>query len=152
MTVDAGAWPDEVVLAGVVQPAVDAAISAGALRFPDDAELSLLFTDDAGMRRINREWRGVDKPTNVLSFPGSDLLPGETAQTLLGDIVFAYETIAREAELEGKPFDHHLSHMIVHGIFHLFGYDHVEEDGALVMENLERRALSLIGVDDPYAN
>ena len=152
LSVNAGDWPQEAQLLETVRPAVNAAIRAGGLRLPDDAELSLLFTDDAEMREINRQWRGVDKPTNVLSFPGSDLLPGETAQTLLGDIVFAYETIAREAELEGKPFDHHLSHMIVHGIFHLFGYDHVDDSDALVMEDLERAALALVGVDDPYSN
>lgn len=152
MTVEAGAWPAEEVLLRTVTPAVDAAIRAGGLRCPEGAELSLLFTDDAAMREINRQWRNVDKPTNVLSFPGGEVAPGEMAGPVLGDIVFAHETIAREAELEGKPFEHHLSHMIVHGFFHLFGYDHIDENEAHEMETLERRALSLIGVDDPYEN
>ena len=138
-------------LRAIVTPAVEAAIRAGGLGFGANAELSLLFTDDAEMRRINHEWRGVDKPTNVLSFPGGEVAPGQPAGPVIGDIVFAYETIAREAELEGKPFEHHLSHMVVHGFFHLFGYDHIDEGEARAMENLERRALAILGVDDPYA-
>ncbi|MCB1461881.1 MAG: rRNA maturation RNase YbeY [Nitratireductor sp.] len=152
LSVNAGDWPQEAQLLETVRPAVNAAIRAGGLRLPDDAELSLLFTDDAEMREINRQWRGVDKPTNVLSFPGSEISPGEMAEPMLGDVVLAQETIAREAELEGKRFEHHLSHMIVHGIFHLFGYDHVDDSDALVMEDLERAALALVGVDDPYSN
>ncbi|MCG6856685.1 MAG: rRNA maturation RNase YbeY [Salaquimonas sp.] len=152
ISVHAGTWPMETALLAIVQPAVDAAVRAGGLRFPDRAELSLLFTDDAEMRRINREWRGVDKPTNVLSFPGSEIVRGQMPGPVLGDIVFSYETIAREAELEDRLFEHHLSHMIVHGFFHLFGYDHMNDGEAREMENLETKALTFVGVDDPYAN
>ena len=147
----AGDWPEEHVLHAMVARAFEAASNAVRLEFTDGAELSLLFTDDAEMREINRDWRGQDKPTNVLSFPGEDVEAGEPAGAMLGDVVLAFQTIASEAALEQKSFEDHLTHLIVHGIFHLFGYDHLEEDDALVMEDAERRALSSLGIADPYA-
>ena len=155
--VEAGAWPEAPALAALSDRVLDHAARHLAEKegqpFPDTpVELSLVFTDDANIRIVNRDWRGQDKPTNVLSFPAFPVTPGGRPGPMLGDIVLAFETIAREAELEGKLFRHHLSHMIVHGIFHLFGYDHVDDSDALVMEDLERAALALVGVDDPYSN
>ncbi len=87
-----------------------------------DSEISLVFTDDAHIRKLNRRYRGKDKATNVLSFPGP---PGrDSLGPLVGDLVFAEGTVAREAEAEGIARDHHLSHLIVHGFLHLAGYDH----------------------------
>jgi len=120
-----------------------------------DAELAVMLTDDAGVRTLNRNWRGIDKPTNVLSFPA--LQPGsrrgpDDAPRMLGDIAIAYETTRREADEEQKPFDHHLSHLAVHGFLHLIGYDHENDDDAAAMETLEREILSQLGIPDPYAD
>jgi probable rRNA maturation factor len=119
-----------------------------------ETELAIMLTDDAGIRTLNRNWRGIDKPTNVLSFPA--LQPtgprGHTdAPRMLGDIAIAYETTRREADEEQKPFDHHLSHLAVHGFLHLVGYDHEKDEEAETMEELEREILSQLGIPDPYA-
>jgi probable rRNA maturation factor len=111
--------------------------------------LTVLLTDDAAIRRLNASWRGIDKPTNVLSFPAAPQFEGADA-TSLGDIAIAYETTAREAHEERKPFGHHLSHLAVHGFLHLLGYDHESDEQAETMENLERDILQRIGVPDPY--
>jgi len=111
--------------------------------------VTVLLTDDAAIRRLNASWRGIDKPTNVLSFPAAPQFEGADA-TSLGDIAIAYETTAREAQDEHKPFSHHLSHLAVHGFLHLIGYDHESDEQAEAMENLERDILQRIGVPDPY--
>lgn len=119
-----------------------------------EAELAVMLTDDAGIRTLNSNWRGIDKPTNVLSFPA---LQPEGARhdddipRMLGDIAIAYETTRREADAEDKPFDHHLSHLAVHGFLHLVGYDHENDDEAEIMERLERDILAQLGIPDPYA-
>jgi probable rRNA maturation factor len=125
------------------------AIAAAAPRDTQDAELSVLLTDDAEIRTLNAQWRQQDKPTNVLSFPVPDTGSGQSR--LLGDIVIAYETTAREAESEHKPFEHHLSHLTVHGFLHLLGYDHESDDEAETMERLEREILARLDIADPYA-
>jgi probable rRNA maturation factor len=121
--------------------------------FPDmPPEVSLVFTDDASIREINAEWRNQDKPTNVLSFPAFPLIPGKMPGLMLGDIILAQETIVREAQDLGKPFDEHLTHLLVHGFLHLFGYDHLEENDAERMESLETRILAGLGLSDPYGD
>jgi probable rRNA maturation factor len=115
------------------------------------SELSLVFTDDAAIREINAEWRGQDKPTNVLSFPAFPVMPGKMPGPMLGDIVVARETVEREAVDLEKPFEEHLTHLLVHGFLHLFGYDHIETDEAETMESLETRILATLGLSDPYA-
>lgn len=120
-----------------------------------DAELAIMLTDDAGIRTLNKNWRGIDKPTNVLSFPALQPEGGggpDDAPRMLGDIAIAYETTRREADDEQKPFDHHLSHLAVHGFLHLIGYDHENDDDAEDMESLEREILSSLGIPDPYAD
>lgn len=151
IAVNGGDWPDEQKLHDLARAAVGAAIAAARLEMPQDAELSLVFTTDGEMRSINAQWRGMDKPTNVLSFPAADIRPGEAGEQMLGDIVLAAETIAREAVLEGRRFEDHLSHLMVHGFLHLFGYDHLDDAEAMVMENLETRALAALGISDPHA-
>jgi probable rRNA maturation factor len=111
------------------------------------AEVSLLFCDDARIRDLNRRFRGQDKPTNVLSFPGRE--PIETAHAL-GDIAIAHETVMREAQEQGKTVEQHCRHMIVHGFLHLLGYDHEEETEAEAMEAMEIRILRRLGDDNPY--
>jgi probable rRNA maturation factor len=110
-------------------------------------ELAIVLTDDSAIRLLNRQWRGVNKATNVLSFPTQDSC-GQPP--LIGDIVLAHETIAREARDEGKPFAHHLAHLTVHGFLHLLGYDHQRDSDAETMEAVERKILRRLAIPDPY--
>jgi probable rRNA maturation factor len=123
------------------------AIAAAAARVSGDGAVSVLLADDAAVRVLNRDWRQIDKPTNVLSFPAPQQPAGEP---VLGDIAIAYETVAREAAEEGKPFLHHLSHLAVHGYLHLMGYDHQTDSEAEAMEALEREILRTLRIPDPY--
>jgi probable rRNA maturation factor len=118
------------------------------------AELAIMLTDDAGIRTLNKNWRGIDKPTNVLSFPAlqPEGAKDDDAPRMLGDIAIAYETTRSEADTEHKPFDHHLSHLAVHGFLHLVGYDHENDADAEIMEGLERDILAQLGIPDPYAH
>jgi probable rRNA maturation factor len=114
-------------------------------------EVALLFTDDAEMRALNRQWRGLDKPTDVLSFPsGQPDLPGQPR--LLGDIALGFETALRDAETMHRPFEGHASHLLIHGFLHLLGYDHIDPEDAQVMEPLETEILARLGWPDPYAS
>lgn len=151
IAVEAGDWPAEAQLLKLVQTAAAAAFREAELEVLDGTEVSLLFTNDAGIQKLNHQWREKDKPTNVLSFPGSD--PQEDIYgPLLGDIVYAYETVAREAKDLGIEFNNHLTHLTVHGLLHLFDYDHQENDEAELMESLETAILAKLGIDDPYAD
>ena len=109
-----------------------------------------MLSDDAAIRALNRDWRGKDAATNVLSFPTGE--PGATRgiPQLLGGIVIAYETTQREARAEHKPFMDHLMHLAVHGFLHIAGYDHTADDQAAAMERLEAAILARLGVPDPY--
>src|ERR1700676_3555476 len=118
-----------------------------------EAELAVMLTDDDGIRTLNSNWRGIDKPTNVLSFPAlqpTGPVGPDEAPRMLGDIAIAYETTRRQAEDEQKPFDHHLSHLAVHGFLHLIGYDHEKDGDAEAMETLEQEILAQLGIPDPY--
>lgn len=122
------------------------------------AELSLVLADDALLHHLNRQYRGVDKPTNVLSFPGDTASApalaagaGDTAEpAMLGDVVLAVETVAAEAAAQGKAMADHFSHLVVHGVLHLIGYDHMSAAEARVMESLEVEVLDGLGIADPY--
>jgi probable rRNA maturation factor len=118
-----------------------------------DAELAIMLTDDDGIRTLNKNWRGIDKPTNVLSFPALQPVGprDEDAPRMLGDIAIAYQTTRTEADAEHKPFENHLSHLAVHGFLHLVGYDHEKDGDADIMEDLERKILARLGIPDPYA-
>ena len=142
-------WDAAPDVEALLQQALDA---AAATVSTSKAELAIVLSDDSRVRQLNSEWRGIDKPTNVLSFPSPDTGrdTGEAGPRLLGDIVIAYETTAREATDEGKPFAHHLSHLAVHGFLHLLGYDHESDSDAETMEACERTILARLGVPDPY--
>ena len=112
------------------------------------SELSIVLTDDAEQQGLNRDWRGIDKPTNVLSFP--QIEPFGPVTGILGDIVLARETLEREAAELDKPFTDHYTHLVVHGFLHILGYDHIDEAQALVMEGLETQILATLGIPDPY--
>ena len=142
--VDSDRWKAARNVATTVRRAVLRA--AAATRSTRGSELAIVLTDDSAMRLLNRNWRGIDASTNVLSFPtgtGSD-------KTHLGDIVLAYETIAREARAEHKPLAHHVAHLAVHGFLHLVGYDHERDKDALAMEQAEREILRRLAIPDPY--
>lgn len=119
---------------------------------------SLLFTSDDEIHALNREWRGRDKPTNVLSFPmleRDDLLAldADGPPELLGDVALAHETCAREAAEKGVPLEHHAAHLVVHGLLHLAGHDHeLSTADAEAMEALETKALAICGIADPYGD
>ncbi len=112
--VEAGNWPDETVLEGLVRKSVEAARANLGLKSAA-SELSVVFTDDASIQSLNAEWRGKDKPTNVLSFPAFPVKTGAQPGPMLGDIIIARETVEREAREEGKPLENHLAHLVVHG-------------------------------------
>lgn len=112
-------------------------------------EVSVAFADDAFIRDLNRTYRGIDAPTNVLAFTDdSDLDSPHPPQ--LGDLVIAFETVVEEATAQHKDVSNHLRHLIVHGVLHLLGYDHEADDQAEVMESLERDILGAANVPDPY--
>jgi probable rRNA maturation factor len=114
------------------------------------AEVSVVLADDPFVRRLNRDHRGKDKPTNVLSFPLEAARAPDGARLLLGDVVLAHRTIRREAKAEGKRLASHAAHMLVHGTLHLLGFDHERAKAAKVMEAHEVRILRRLGVPDPY--
>lgn len=147
--VEADAWSRAGDIEHIAQKAAEAALAVAPDAQDEALGATLLLTDDAAVRELNRSWRGQDKPTNVLSFPsGSPTLPGEPRH--LGDIALAYETLVREAGEEGKSLADHAAHLVVHGILHLLGQDHMNEAEAETMERIEVAALARIGVADPY--
>ena len=133
-------WNGETAAADTVRKA----ILATAAQAPARGEVSVLLTDDAAVKALNAEWRGIDTATNVLSFPAAK------GSGLLGDIAIAFETVQREAAAENKPFLHHLAHLAVHGFLHLLGYDHQTDSQADAMEGLEREILARLSIADPY--
>ena len=140
-------WKAQPRAAALVRKAIT--IAAKAVSTPP-AELAILLSDDSAIRVLNREWRKLDAPTNVLSFPARVTRAGQQLPRHLGDIVIAYETTAREAAAEHQPFGHHLVHLVVHGYLHLLGYDHATDRDAKKMERLEVTILARLDIPDPY--
>ncbi len=127
---------------------IAACVAESGARLAKNCEISITFCADAEILDLNAQWRGKNAATNVLSFP----TPGAVdARPLLGDIVIAYETVAREAQEQAKTLQAHVAHMIMHGFLHLIGYDHESADEAEEMESLERRIALSLGLSDPYA-
>jgi len=143
-----GVWDHSGISDAAMILAAHAAFAEAPPETPALYEATIVLTDDTEMRDLNRDWRGKDRPTNVLSFPSGDA-PGEPGA--LGDIVIAYETARKEADEESIALEDHVSHLVVHGVLHLLGFDHLNEDEAGKMEDLERDALASIGIADPYA-
>jgi probable rRNA maturation factor len=159
VALEAGDWAavdpalaDEETAEAWLSPYVRAAVAAAG-GVDRDAELSVVLADDATVRRLNRDWRGKDAATNVLSFALAEAeqpdFPG--APLTLGDVVLAHETVLAEAARDGKPVHHHLAHLVVHGVLHLLGHDHVEDPMAAAMERIETSVLAGFGIPDPYA-
>ena len=127
----------------------DGIVAAAATLSTADNEVSILLTDDKAIRLLNREWRGIDKPTNVLSFPAATT-KASVRMPLFGDIVIAYETLKRECDDDGRIFLHYLAHLTVHGFLHLIGYDHQVEAQAEEMEGLESKIMTRMQMPDPH--
>ena len=126
---------------------IDRALGAAEAVAETPGEVSILLTDNDAMQALNAQFRDKDKPTDVLSFPAHEM-----DAPFLGDIAVGYEISAKDAAESGKTLPDHLAHLIIHGYFHLVGYDHMDEKEAEEMEDLERRALASIGVADPYSS
>lgn len=155
LAIEAGNWPDEPTVTGWFEVALGTACAE--LQMGEKlsrGEISVVLTDDEAMQAINRDHRGQDKPTNVLSFPGleAEELHKNDAMVpfLLGDLVFAQETVEREALAADLSVHHHMVHLIVHGFLHLLGYDHERDSEAEAMEALETRLLAKLEIADPY--
>lgn len=152
------AWPDVIDWEALAETALQSARQTVPELAHPRLLISLLFADDAEVHTLNREWRGKDKPTNVLSFPmlsRDDLLAlaPEGPPELLGDLALALETCQREAADKGISLEHHTAHLIIHGLLHLAGYDHeTSPEDARAMESLEIKALALMGIADPYGD
>jgi len=156
ISVEDEGWQGEDKLQALAQQVLTAAAayleSDEGQPFPQQpVELSLVFTNDESIGEINAQWRGKNTPTNVLSFPAFPLQPGRMPGPMLGDIVIGRETVEREAAELEKEVQTHLTHLLVHGFLHLFGYDHMKTDEAERMEALETRILATLGLSDPYA-
>jgi probable rRNA maturation factor len=151
IVVESALWKDQRGAKALLRRAV---AEAAATLSTSDAELAILLTDDSVIRRLNRQWRGKDEPTNVLAFPTKPPPRSGGARRVahrhLGDIVIARETLAREAAAEHKRFRHHLAHLAVHGFLHLCGHDHDTAKEAAAMEALEIAILARLGIPNPY--
>ena len=148
IAIETEAWDAFEDPAGLAESVIGQSISQSGVRISEGAEISIVLCDDAFIAELNRKWRQIDKPTNVLSFPSG----GPIASTpVLGDIVIAFETTAREAAEAGKPLRDHVAHLLAHGFLHLIGYDHIADADAETMEALERAVLARLGIADPYA-
>jgi probable rRNA maturation factor len=151
----------EVAFTALAERAAQVVLNARSLD-PDECEISVLACDDIRIAELNAEFRGKETPTNVLSWPAEDLSaeeeggepeapePDFAGEICLGDIAVSYDTCLREAEEAGKTFDDHVTHLMVHGLLHLLGYDHIRDGDATRMEALEVEILSGMGISDPY--
>jgi probable rRNA maturation factor len=155
------AWTAHGISDAMIDLAAHAAVAVALPARPAHCELSVLLTGDMEIRDLNKTWRGKDQPTNVLSFPAEDN-PRDTGfvssryvhgvPVLLGDIVLALETAMAEASEKEITLSDHVSHLVVHGVLHLLGFDHLEQTEADRMESLEQQALASLGISDPYAD
>ena len=142
------AWEKSAISDPAIELAAHAAFGVAPRAEPAPYEITIALTDDAEMRDLNRTWRKKDEPTNVLSFPAGGA-SGEAG--MLGDVIISFETAQREAEDSGIALSDHVSHLVVHGVLHLLGFDHRDDTEAEQMEDLERKALASLGIADPYA-
>jgi probable rRNA maturation factor len=144
-----GVWEKDLIGDAAIELAARAAFAIAPPSTPAPCEITIALTDDKEMRVLNRTWRSKDQPTNVLSFPAGD---APAQHGVLGDVAIAYETTQCEAEEAGIALSDHVSHLVVHGVLHLLGFDHLNDAEAEQMEDLERKALASLGVADPYGD
>lgn len=136
ISIDEQLWLDHDNLENILNKVLTTVLSG-------DEEISLLLTNDTRIQILNRDFRSQDKPTNVLSFPSDE-------DNFLGDIAISFNTLKREAEEQDKDFNSHFIHILIHGILHLLGYDHIDDDEAEEMEALEIKILEDMGIKNPY--
>lgn len=149
LSIGCAAWKRALpMVASIARKAAIAALAQSGTKL-GAVELSLVLADDATLRDLNARWRGKDAPTNVLAFASGEP-PAKGKPVLLGDVVLAYQTVAREAKEQKKRLADHLRHLVIHGVLHLLGYDHIKPMPAKRMEALETRILASLGVADPY--
>jgi len=147
VAIEAEDWASLEAPSQLAEATILAAIGESGVALAANAEISVVFCDDRFIRDLNRKWRGIDKPANVLSFPAG----GDAASApLLGDIVIAFETASQEASEAGKPLRDHVAHLLVHGFLHLIGHDHIGAAEAATMEALERTILGRLGIADTF--
>lgn len=139
-------WKAQPLASQTVRDAIEAAARSLSTA---GGEVSIVLADDSAIAKLNRDWRGIDKPTNVLSFPASGHKASQ-GEKFLGDIVIAYETLEWECKNENRVFLHHLAHLAVHGFLHLIGYDHETDAQAEEMEGLESKIMMRLNMPDPY--
>ena len=141
-------WNNPPVSSKFLETSALNALRLGSDDLTSPCEINLLLCDDAKIQSLNKSWREQDKPTNVLSFPAAYVSPD--GNDFLGDIAIAYETVEREAKEEQKTLQDHLAHLVIHGVLHLLGFDHIDDEEAEEMEELERLALAEMGIANPY--
>lgn len=150
----AGNWPDQPALLARLRDALARTIAKLELQFSEDAEISIALSDNQHIQLLNKQFRGIDRPTNVLSFPVDENVDARQDKNLvgglLGDIILASEIVAEEAARDGKPFADHVVHLTIHGLLHLLGYVHETDDDAKLMETLEIAVLAEMEIADPY--
>jgi probable rRNA maturation factor len=146
---ECSSWDSVPRLHELIYQAINATLATVVLELRPDAEISVLLCDDARIQSLNKRWRHTDKATNVLAFAAAEPVQLASAR-MIGDIVLAFETIAREAAQADRPLADHLCHLVVHGLLHLLGHDHVRPAQARAMAVLERRILSELNIGDPY--
>lgn len=149
-SIQSGSWPERSELANLLDRILSTASTLCPFDLPVGAEVSVVFCDDENIQVLNNSFRDEDKPTNVLSFASNDGIALESWSPLLGDVILAQETLEREAKAQNKTFTDHMTHLLVHGFLHLVGYDHMNDEDAEEMENLERKVLAALGIADPY--
>jgi probable rRNA maturation factor len=149
-SIQSGSWPEQSELASMLDKTLSIASQLCPFDLPQGAEVSVVFCDDENIQVLNQSFRDEDKPTNVLSFASNDHVELESWSPLLGDVILAQETIEREAKAQDKTFTDHMTHLLVHGFLHLVGYDHMNDEDAEDMENMERKILAELHIADPY--
>jgi probable rRNA maturation factor len=144
-------WPDPDQITDLIAEASAALAAHGQMQGLGASEACVALSSDAEVRKLNADYRGLDKATNVLSFP-APVAPVPQPVRFLGDVVLARETVEREATERGIPFADHLRHLTVHGLLHLLGYDHETDAQAAEMEGIETQILARLGIADPYGD
>jgi len=148
VSIESPEWEGFEALTEFVEKVIETAVEDCGRQLTEKAEISIVLCSDSFIEDLNRKWRGIAQPTNVLSFP---MAGDPTTQPLLGDIVIAFGTAQHEAAAAGNPLRDHVAHLLVHGFLHLIGHDHQEIAEAEAMEALERTILGHLGIADPYA-
>jgi probable rRNA maturation factor len=151
IAVESPLWAEVVGIERLIQRAILATLASTDARLHPEAELSVLLCDDARIQTLNKNWRDIDKATNVLAFPAGAASQLARAK-IVGDLAISFETVDREAQSDHKSFADHFSHLVVHGWLHILGYDHANRVEAEAMEAVERRVLHTMNIADPYRN